>query len=94
MKAEGKIEVFSFYRPFEGKGDSIAPFKATAQYLQRFKLNPVEGSGEMVLVSRLIDGELYEPKPEKGGGQAEEGKSQTDPEAGKRPDELDASNDD
>ena len=94
MAAEEKIEVFSFYRPFEGKGDSIAPFKATAQYLQRFKLKPVEATGEMVLVSRLIDGELFEPKPEKGGGQAEEGKSQTNPKAGKRPDELDASNDD
>ena len=31
MAAEEKVEVFSFYRPFEGKGDSIAPFKATAQ---------------------------------------------------------------
>ena len=62
MADDERVEVFSFFRPFQAKEDSLAPFKATAQYLQRYKLEPVEGSGEMVLVSSLTDGELYTPK--------------------------------
>src|SRR6476659_4476920 len=68
MGADGKIEVFSFWRPFQSKEDSIAPFKATDQYLKRYKLKPVEGSGEMVLVSGMIDGERYEPQPKDDSG--------------------------